>query len=189
MRFLAPLLVPVVISVPPVAAAQDVGAPSTPPAAAPADVASLDAILGALYAVISGPAGPRDWDRFRALFAPGARLIPTVRGQDQTARLRVWSPEEYAEQASRWFSENSFYEEEISRTVETYGQLVHAFSTYVSRRAPDDEPFVRGINSIQLLDDGTRWWIVSIMWADERAAGSIPDRYLDHGREHHDPGH
>src|SRR5688572_18845337 len=38
------------------------------PAANPADVASIDAIVAALYDVISGPAGKkRDWDRMRSL--------------------------------------------------------------------------------------------------------------------------
>ncbi len=45
---------------------------STPrPTAKPSDVESVDAILKALYDVISGPAGQkRDWDRFRSLFLP-----------------------------------------------------------------------------------------------------------------------
>ncbi len=191
MHRIIPLLVVALAVVPPPVAAQDTVAAAAAPDAAADDVASLDAILEALYGVISGPPGPRDWDRFRSLFAPGARLIPTSRAQDGTVRHRVWTPDEYAQQAGAWFSENPFYEEEIARTVDTYGQVVHAFSTYVSRRAPGEEPFVRGINSIQLLDDGSRWWIVSIMWADERGAGPLPARYLRHGEQgdRHDGAH
>src|SRR5712692_10126116 len=51
-------------------------AQTTPPAN-PLDVATMDSTIGALYDVISGPAGKRDWDRFRSLFISGARLIPT----------------------------------------------------------------------------------------------------------------
>src|SRR5689334_8789003 len=40
------------------------------------DVASIDGILRALYEVVSGPAGPRDWKRGRKLFLPEARLMP-----------------------------------------------------------------------------------------------------------------
>ena len=44
----------------------------------PKDVASIDAIMKAVYDVISGDAGKlRDWDRFRSLFHKDARLIPS----------------------------------------------------------------------------------------------------------------
>lgn len=150
------------------------------PPARPADVESLDAIIAVLYEVISGPAGPRDWDRFESLFAPGARLIPTF-PQSGVTQARVMTPAEFGGQAQEHFSTTPFYEVEVARTIEEFGPLVHAFSTYESRREPRGEPFVRGINSIQLLNDGQRWWILSIMWADERSAGAIPDRYFRSG--------
>ena len=158
---------------------QQTAEPAIPEADA-ADVESLDAIIHALYDVISGPAGPRDWDRFHSLFAPGAHLIPTRRGEDGTWGSRVWTPEQYSEQAGQWFSSNAFYEVEAHRHVAEYGNLVHAFSTYESRREPDEDPFVRGINSIQLLNDGSRWWILTVMWADENSAGELPEEYLPH---------
>jgi len=147
-------------------------------AASPEDVNSLDAIIAALYDVISGPAGARDWARFGSLFRDGARLIPT--GVDSTGKkvTFVWTPEQYAERAGRWFVQNAFYEREANRVVEQYGQIAHVFSTYESRRDQDTEPFARGINSIQLFHDGSRWWIISIFWGDERSAGPIPARYL-----------
>ena len=46
----------------------------------PRDVESIDAIVTAIYDVISGPVGKkRDWDRERSLYYPGARVIPTAR--------------------------------------------------------------------------------------------------------------
>jgi len=145
------------------------------------DVTSLDAIIAALYDVISGPAGGRDWARFGSLFRDGARLIPT--GIDSTGRkvTFVWTPDEYATRADRWFADNPFYEREASRVVEQYGHIAHVFSTYESRNDPNAEPFSRGINSIQLFYDGSRWWILSIFWGDERSAGPIPERYLPRG--------
>jgi hypothetical protein len=149
-------------------------------AADPKDVASQDAILAALYDAISGPACQRrDWDRFRSLFAPGARLIPTGRGPDGTARARAETPDEYATAAKQGLEENGFFEHEIARTGETFGSITHAFSTYESRRtAADAKPFARGINSIQLLNDGTRWWIVTVYWQSERPDSPIPPEYL-----------
>lgn len=163
------------------AAAQQTPAPA-PPAAQPADVESLDAILTALYDVISGPAGQaRDWDRFRSLFVPGARLIPTGRPQGAPARAMVWSPEEYIARAGASLESGGFFENEIGRVTESFGAVTHAFSAYESRRTPDAEPFSRGINSIQLLDDGTRWWVVSIFWDSERPDNPIPPRYIGNG--------
>lgn len=150
------------------------------PAANPDDVASVDAILAAVYDVISGPAGAaRDWDRFKALFAPGARLIPIGPGADGGAGMRALSPEEYIGFVDGYFRQNPFYEVEVHRVAEAYGHMVHAFSTYESRRDPADAaPFARGINSIQLFHDGSRWWIVTIYWDAEHPGQPIPARYL-----------
>ncbi|MEM1125868.1 MAG: hypothetical protein AAGI71_04395 [Bacteroidota bacterium] len=159
-------------------------APEPPPVAAPADVASPDAIIAAVYESISGPLGaPRDWDRFRSLFIPEARLIPTAQpGDGGPMQAIVFSPEGYAEQATPYFEANGFYEVELHRTSEQYGPLLHAFSTYASYATAEtmaaDQPFARGINSFQLLDDGTRWWIVSIYWHQETPAAPIPEVYL-----------
>lgn len=154
-------------------------APATPPART-ADVASMDAIISAVYDVISGPAGqPRDWDRMRSLFVPGARLIPTIYRPDSTPTLLVWSVDRYIDLAGPRLEQSGFFEREVARTVERYGGVVQAFSTYESRRtASDPKPFQRGINSFQLWYDGTRWWIVTIYWEGERPGNPIPERYL-----------
>ncbi len=148
--------------------------------AAPGDVSSVDGIVAAVYDVISGPAGQaRDWDRWRSLFAPGARLIPVGRASDGTVTQRVITPEEYATDIGPRLEEMGFFEREIGRVAESFGQIAHVFSSYESRRAPDDaEPFARGINSFQLYHDGTRWWVVSVMWDSERPDNRIPDRYI-----------
>lgn len=151
------------------------------PTAAPADVASPDAILKTLYDVISGPAGQkRDWNRFRSIMAPYARLIPTAPRQGGGANLVVLGVEDYIQRAGPSLERDGFFEVEVSRTSESYGNIMHAFSTYESRRTADtkEKPFARGINSIQLLKDGARWWVVTIYWDAERPGNEIPARYL-----------
>jgi hypothetical protein len=157
------------------------GAPAaTASAANPADVATLDSILAALYDVISGPAGQsRNWDRFRSLFIPGARLIPTGGPAGQPARATVLTPDDYVQRAGPGLERDGFFEREIGRTVDTFGRITQVFSAYDSKRTPSDaQPFQRGINSIQLLNDGTRWWIVTVYWDSERPDSPIPARYL-----------
>jgi len=145
------------------------------------DVASMEAILTALYDVISGPAGEkRDWDRMRNLFIPEARLMPSgLNAQTGKVSYVSWTPEQYIKEAGSNLEKNGFFEVEIARKVEKFGTVTHVFSTYESRRNADDEkPFVRGINSIQLLEAHDRWYIVNIFWMGETQQFPIPDKYL-----------
>jgi hypothetical protein len=148
----------------------------------PADVASIDAIITAAYDVISGPVGKkRDWDRERSLFIPGAQLIPTSARPGTSGKLKpqVLDVEGYIARVEPLFAKTGFYETEVARRTDQFGQIAQVFSTYESRYAPGDpEPFMRGINSIQLFYDGSRWWIVSIYWQHESAEHPLPERYL-----------
>ncbi|MGV8929247.1 MAG: hypothetical protein ACOH1E_05815 [Brevundimonas sp.] len=161
------------------AAAQMYVTPSSAQTATAADVATPEAIVTALYDVISGDADvPRDWDRFRALFHPSARLSPIGGPAGGPAVLTPMTPDDYIARAEP-FLMRGFHEREIARRFERFGHMAHVFSTYDSRHAASDtEPFARGINSIQLFDDGTRWWIVSVYWQGETPTISLPAEYL-----------
>jgi hypothetical protein len=166
---------------PSAAAPAEAQAATPQPAAKPADVASPDAILAATYDVISGPAGqPRDWDRFRSLFVPGARLIPVVPRKTGTGSdTRIITPDEYVKRADAYFQKNGFAEREIARKAERYANIMQIFSTYESRHdAKDAQPFARGINSFQLFYDGTRWWVVTIYWLEETPENPLPQEFL-----------
>lgn len=147
----------------------------------PADVASIDAIIKAVYDVISGDAGAkRDWDRFQSLFYKNARLIPSGKNaQTGMVGANALSPDDYIKRVEPIFAKDGFYERELASRREVYGNIAHVFSTYVSFRKSDDKkPFMRGINSFQLLNDGKRWWIVTIFWQGETPEAPIPKRYL-----------
>jgi len=160
-----------------VAAAQDT---PKPPTARADDVKSVDAIVAAVYDVISGPAGQkRDWDRMRSLFVPGARLILAVPSPTGGATARVLDVEGYIQRSGSTLERDGFFEREIARRMETFGNIAHVFSTYESKHAKDDpKPFARGINSMQLLKDGDRWWFVTIFWDSEKPSNPIPSEYL-----------
>ena len=147
--------------------------------AKPADVATMDAIVASLYDVISGPPGKRDWDRFRSLFYPGARLIPTGRRQTGEVGSRVLTPDDYIQRSSPLLEKDGFFEREISRRTEKFANIAHLFSTYESRHRKDDpKPFARGINSIQMMNDGKRWWILTVFWQAEDEKNPLPAEYL-----------
>ena len=152
------------------------------PTADPVDVSTIDALLGSLYDVISGDAGEaRDWDRFRSLFHPEfGRLMPLrpdpAKGTWDVASM---TPDEYVAQAERWTQRQGFHEREVAREVERFGGIAHVWSTYEGFDAKNAAtPFVRGINTIQLMQDGARWWILSIGWDAEREDQPLPPRYL-----------
>jgi hypothetical protein len=142
------------------------------------DVRSPDAIIKAMYDTISGPAGPRDWYRERSLYLDGAHLVPLGNRVHKESELQVLSLDEWIADVEPFFAENDFYESEIMRKMDRYGNIVQAFSTYEARNSPDAEPFARGINSIQLLKKDDRWWIANVMWENESKDNPIPEEYL-----------
>ncbi len=148
------------------------------PAAAPADVESIESIIAALYDVISGPPGQaRDWNRFRSLFVPGAKMMPLVPRPEGQIGIRMLAPNDYVATSGPVMLEKGFHEREIARRIERFGHMAHVFSTYEGL-IEKDKHTLRGINSIQLMNDGKRWWVVSLMWEAETEGGKLPAQYL-----------
>lgn len=136
------------------------------------DVNSLHSILKGIYDVISGPAGDRDWNRFRSLFVPEARLTSATRIDGGPVRL--FDVDGYARSAGGYFKTHAFYESAIANRIQKFGNIAQVFSSYASRTAPNERPFARGVNSIQLFNDGTRWWVLSILWDEETPTNPLP---------------
>jgi hypothetical protein len=145
----------------------------------PADVQSVDAIVAALYDVISGPAGQqRNWDRMRSLFLPEGKMVATGQRPSGEVVKRAFTVEDYINTSGPVLEKNGFFEKEIKRTTQVYGHIAHCFSSYASKRAATDaQPFMRGINSIQLYNDGKRWWILSVFWQPETKDLPLPKEY------------
>jgi hypothetical protein len=165
----------------PAATPQASATPSPPPPANPADVSSIDAIIRAVYEVHSGEQGKkRDWDRMRSLFVPGARLI--LPAQSRSPGGYGWSVsavDEYIKRVFPLLEKDGFFEKEVGRRTEAWKNIAQAYSAYESRRKADDpKPFMRGINSFQLINDGQRWWIVTVMWQNEDEKNPLPEGIL-----------
>lgn len=155
------------------------------PKARPADVQTVDSLMAALYDVISGPAGkPRDWDRFRSLFLPDGRLgvirhPPSAQTKSMHEDVVFLTPQDYVDRDDPYFKAHGFFERSIANRIEEFGNLVSVWSTYESRNAADDpKPFVRGVNSLQIVKAEGRYWVASIIWDDERSGTTLPEKYL-----------
>jgi hypothetical protein len=147
------------------------------PGPRPEDVRSPENIVSAAYAVISGPPGPRDWERFRSLFIPQARLTASHARKDGTVAVTLLSVSDYVNLAGAGFLKTGFFEASMHNETRRFGNIAQVFSSYESRHSVNDPPFARGINSFQLVYDGTRWWIVSILWDEETPTNPIPPEF------------
>lgn len=144
------------------------------PVPRPEDVGTIDGIITAFYDVISGPAGtPRQWDRDRTLYWPGIRFF-ALGIRDGTPVANVMTHDEYLKSSNDWMVKNGFFEIETSRKVDRFGNMAHVWSSYEYRRAPDGPVTGRGINTVQLYYDGSRWWITAVTWDSERPGNPMP---------------
>jgi hypothetical protein len=144
------------------------------------DDPALDELLRTFYANISGPAGsPRPAAADEGVHHPQARLMRTGVDAEGRSWIRVMSLAEYDEDTRDFFATTDFYEIEVARRAERFGNIAWVRSVYEARRHPDDPELIkRGINSIQLFHDGTRWQVVSVLWDNERPGVAVPADWL-----------
>ncbi|HSS21593.1 MAG TPA: hypothetical protein VLL54_16080 [Pyrinomonadaceae bacterium] len=167
------LALPVLVNAQTPTPAKHVQVPTIAPRAE--DVDTLDGIMKAFYEVISGPAGtPRQWGRDRTLYIPGVRFVSTNVKADGKVVARVMDHQEYVDAVDGYFAKAGFFEREIHRVTKTFGNITHVFSTYESRATADGPVTARGVNSVELFNDGKRWWIAAATWDEERSSNPIP---------------
>jgi hypothetical protein len=134
------------------------------------DEQKIGAVVDEMYAMISGPAGPRDWSRQASCFLPEARQVRTWVDEQGRPAMKVMGLADYARDTQPFFDAHPFYEVETERRIDLFGNIAHVWSRYEARTSPDDaEPERRGINSIQLFrhpDQG--WRIIAMIWDNER---------------------
>lgn len=148
------------------------------PKADPKDVASVDAVVKALYDVISGPKGPRNWDRLYSLFTPEAMMGATVTTPAGKTELHSFTPQGYKKMNANTFMQTDFFEEEIGRNVVQYGNVVSVQSAYQFRLQQGGPVVQRGVNYLTLAQSDGRWYIVNLTWQDEKKDNPIPASLL-----------
>ena len=143
----------------------------------PKDVSSIDGIIRAFYETISGPKGqPRQWGRDRTLYMPTVNFIG-MSERDGKIRAGIMTHQQYVNAVNGPFTSEGFHESEINRVVKRFGNVAHVFSTYEFTNDDKSEKG-RGVNSIELYWDGSRWWIAFASWDEERPGNPIPKEFL-----------
>jgi hypothetical protein len=133
------------------------------------DVAAIDKAVTGVYEVISGPPGQkRDFDRMRAMFAPGATMKSIG-----PKGLRGGTVEDYIARNSAILEKEGFTERELGRRVELWGGLATVWSAYDGRTA-NGSFHERGINSFQLVKVDGQWLVASILWQEETPENPLP---------------
>jgi hypothetical protein len=147
--------------------------------ARPEDVASIDSIVAAFYDVISGPVGqPRQWARDRSLYIPGVRFVSTGYDREDRRTVQVMDHQQFVDATDAGFVAQGFYETEIHRVTHRVNDIAHVFSTYEMRQTPAGPVIGRGVNSLELFWDGSRWWIAGAVWIDEAPGHPLPADFL-----------
>lgn len=143
----------------------------------PKDVSTIDGIVKAFYETISGGKGvPRQWSRDRTLYTPDVRFV-AMSERDGKVRASVMNHSQYVNSSNEFFVAEGFVEKEINRITRRFGNIAHVFSVY-EFVTEDKKQKGRGVNSIELFWDGSRWWISAVSWDEERAGNPIPKEFL-----------
>ena len=139
-------------------------------------VKTIDGIINESLKIITGERGiNRDWEAYRNLFTPNAQLTVLNHGKNGENKFKTFSLEEFVRIGMKFYENDGFIEYELTKTVDEYNGIAHAFQSYYAKELEIEE---RGINSYQLLHDGKRWWITSILWTNDRNGVQLPNEYL-----------
>jgi len=133
----------------------------------------IQATVLAVYNVVSGPAGRRDWDRFEALFAPGARLV--LASPDGTSAPLVMTAREYVDRFKPKYNETGFFQRPAGSRVLQAGNIAQVWSSWEKRAtASQEQAGSRGVDSFQLVRIGADWKVLSYVSQAEEAAHPTP---------------
>lgn len=147
--------------------------------ARPEDVSGIDGIVKALYETISGPSGqPRQWSRNRTLYIEDVQFVAMNEDAAHHPAARVMNYQQFVDRVDARLVKDGFYESEIHRRTERFGNIAHVLSTYESKNSENGPIIDRGVNSIELFWDGERWWIAAVIWDRERPDNPMPKDLL-----------
>ena len=144
------------------------------------EFATIEALMTALYSSISGPPGGQDFELSRRIYHRDVRLVRTRLDEAGRPVAFSFSGDEYEANARTLLAAMPFYEVETERRVVRFGNVAQVFSAYEARTAPDGGELIkRGMNLAHLFNDGSRWWLMHLIWDDERVGVTVPREMFD----------
>lgn len=140
------------------------------------DEREIRAIITECYAMISGPAGPRDWSRQDAVFHPDCIQMRTTVDENGRSQITRMTLDEYEKNAAPLLMKMDFHEVELVNRIDVFGNIAQAWGSYIAKSHPDDDVAERrGINSFQFFkDEHGAWKIISMIWDNERDGLNLP---------------
>jgi len=149
-------------------------------AANPEDVSTIEAIVQADYESISGGVGvPRNWGRDLSLFDPHAWFVAfSTDSKSGVVKKQSFNEQGYVDGSDALLVKVGWSEHELAHKIERFGNVATVLSSYEGKVASKGEAYSRGVNIYQLYFDGKRWWILSIVWDEERPGNPIPPELL-----------
>jgi hypothetical protein len=143
------------------------------------DVSTIEGIVTASYETISAGVGvPRQWGRDRTLFDPNSRSVAvSVNEKTGAVTARGSTEQEFADESDASLVKDGFTERELKHVIKRFGNVATALSSYEGTVA-SGKVVTRGVNIFQLYFDGKRWWILSMVWDEERPGNPIPKELL-----------
>ena len=139
-------------------------------------VKTIDGTINETLKIVSGERGEnRNWEAFRYLFTPNAQLTVLNHGKDNKNTHKTYSLEEFVRVGMQFYENDGFIEYELTKTVDEYNGIAQVFQSYYAKELDYEE---RGINSYQLIYDGKRWWITSLLWTSDRNGVKLPEKYI-----------
>jgi hypothetical protein len=147
----------------------------------PADVSTVEGVVEALYRGASFEAGGEpDWALLRSLMLPGAVVAQPVRGSEEVEPLTVdqlIARFEHALEGST-LRETGFHEAIVRTETTRFGRIAHCQVVFEPRTGGSSAALLgRGVDSIQLVLTGGRWWIAAIATELERPGQPIPESF------------
>jgi len=147
------------------------------------EVTTLDEIVKAFYESVSFAAGKQpDYRRLRSLFHKNGCITPPKNEKDKIFHvmdLDVYTKNSTENIVITGMERKGLLQTEIARRTQTFGNMAHVLSTFEVKHSVGDAALLyRGLYSIQLIREDQRWWILSVLWENERTGLQVPRAYL-----------
>ena len=132
------------------------------------EVTSITTIITAVYDLISGPAGERNWTKFKFLCLPNASFVSTKQTLEGKQEYFQGNIDDYIKLIDPVLKKSDYYENEVERNVQTSDNIANVFSSFESTLFTTTGIVnQRGTNSFQLIYKNERWWIANVLWKNE----------------------